>query len=328
MWLHPRLSVVLFAVVAGQMAVYGQHHDYSDTIVHRNQSVVVGSVKKVNFYRARKIFVNTENGLIPIKRKDIQRIQVQGETYTKKPIQGSDKHQTRGRLVRSMVADGEVQVYRNEKRFLFTKENEMFLANQLRFYVDDAPNFKALTTKPGFNADSLVRFIAAYNEFKRIAPESKSFSQLNKHAKPFFNPNLGLNFTGIIPFYSYIGAELGLSNTLTLSPRFSSVLNNIREDRLVLRIAPYAELALKYYWLDGFRKANRQTTFRYSGFYVSTTLMNPLQAEFAKALRYELGVKGVSYDRFFVEYNAGVINNIETGKTALWLTWGLGFILK
>lgn len=318
-------KIILIPLVVCLNQMYSQEQSGIDYIITISDDTIVGAIKDVNFYKVRTIMITAKGIPQKYKVKQLKELSANGVRYTTiRPA--SHSNQIGKYFTKPLVENGAVNAFQKRKIIYLTRNNFLFTKKQLKYFADDYPYTTTFLKKKN-NPDSLLQFIQAYNDFKVLNPNSQSFAEKNIHYKKIFNPQMALNFTGIVPGYGYLGAELGLNSVFTLTPRLSYALATINyETSSKVAIVPFAELGIKCYPLNDLRIKNKRSTFLYSGYNFSATYMKSLQKYIPNIIRAEFGFKEVSFSRFYLDYSIGTIYLIENDKLQLWAYTGLGYV--
>ncbi len=306
---------------------FAQQLSTNDYIVTISGDTIFGTVKKVNFYGADRIKITTQGGKKKYKLKQIKEVTAQGDRFTRMSYTSKKNIAETvyvGTLVKPILENGKIKIYQNKYSKFLISRHFIFKKRHLKYYANNFPETKAYLKQKN-NSDSLLPFINRYNVFSEQNPESKSYAEKNLHFKKLFNPQIAINFTGVKPSNGYLGVELGLSEMLTINMRLSSIL--VARDSLhnYLRLAPYAEIGAKTYFLNNNRIKREISTFGYSGWNFSFTYMHPLSPDYVRAMRLELGNKSVAFSKLYLDYYIGAVYIIENEQLGLWTSIGLGY---
>jgi hypothetical protein len=314
------LSFLLIFITYNAFCQDSKNTDYIITILN---DTLYGEIENKKIFNARKIKLNSDNKTQKYKTKQLKEIQVKEERYIRQTVTNKTENIYIGRFTKPIIETGNIKVYQYKQAIILRKKNHSFLKNQLKYYANDYSETSTYS-KQKKNSDSLAPFIRRYNSFKDENPNTKAFIEEKLHHKPFINPQVAINLAGIIPSHGYLGAELGLTSNLTLSPRLSLLLGR-KDKNDELEIFPFSEVVAKYYLFQKNRIKKDKSSFKYSGYNISGTYMHPFQWYITKAARAEVGFKGVLFNNIFFDYNIGTIYLIDRGKYSLWMTVGFGY---
>lgn len=306
----------------------GQQMFFTDYLIKLNNDTVYGKLKKINFYAANKIKIDSGGKTLSIPVNILKEITFEGERFVRlayKPKLNKSELNYTGKFVKPHVEDGVLKVYQVRKNKFLVRGNNVLGIKLLKYYADDFPETRRFL-KSKDKEDSLISFALRYNAFKEKNPGLLSFAEKNLHFKKLFNPQIAVNFTGLFPAYNYIGAEIGLSERMTISPRISCLFVSNSAFRN-LEIAPYSELVGKFYFLNNRRLKKELMTYNYSGWYGSVCYMHPLKEAYTRNLRFEIGEKSVTFSNLYIDTSIGAYHSIENNSFGLWAFVGLGYVL-
>jgi hypothetical protein len=322
------LSFVIVSCLLVGLRLDSQVRILTDYLVKLNRDTVYGKVRKTNFYTANKIILDSNGKTINFSVNTLKEIYFEGERYVRleyKPRFHKTEVNYAGKFVKPHVEHGVLKVYQTKKIKFLVRDNNVLGIKLLKYYADDFPETRRFL-KSKDKEDSLISFALRYNAFKEKNPGLLSFAEKNLHFKKLFNPQIAVNFTGLFPAYNYIGAEIGLSERMTISPRISCLFVSNSAFRN-LEIAPYSELIGKFYFLNNRRLKKELMTYYYSGWYGSVCYMHPLKEAYTRNLRFEIGEKTVTFSNLYIDTSIGAYHSIENNSFGLWAFVGLGYVL-
>ncbi len=326
------MKTISFSVIASflliSLKIDSQVMVFTDYIVKLGSDTVYGKLRKTNFYTANKIILDSSGKTINFPVNTLKEVYFEGERYVRlvyKPKFNKTELNYTGKFVKPHLEHGVLKVYQVRKNKFLVRGNNVLGIKLLKYYADDFPETKRFL-KSKNKEDSLISFVLRYNAFKAENPSLLTFAEKNLHFKKLFNPQIAINFAGLIPAYNYIGAEIGLSEHMTISPRISCLFSSNRAFRN-LEVAPYSELVGKFYFLNNRRLKKELMTYYYSGWYGSVSYMHPLKNSYTRNLRFEIGEKSVAFSNFYIDSSIGVYHSVENDSFGLWAFVGLGYVL-
>jgi hypothetical protein len=319
-------KLVLLTLLTFSKSIYSQEKKLEDYVITISNDTISGKFEKINVFKVKTLKLLTKDGVKKYNYKQLKEVRINGERYTRRKLlktkEESDTYA--GHFTKLLVENGEIKVIQISKFTFLIKGKTAFYRRQLKYYADDFSSTKEFL-KQKDNSDSTVAFIKKYNAFRELNPLSQCFSERNIHFKKFFNPQLAVNFVGVLPSYGYVGMELGFNKFITISPRISYLIGRASKTDNTLNIYPYAEIIAKVYPLSKRRIMKGRRTFLNSGYNFSMTYMRSLQQSIIQAVRTEIGFKSVEWSKVYFDYNVGTLYAIKNSEFNFWGTVGIGY---
>jgi hypothetical protein len=316
---------LVFFVITFTSLVYGQERVERDYVVTILDDTIFGEIEETNIYMAGNILIS-QNGEEPQKFnvRKLSSMQFEDQQYVRLCfISNSEKPNVRyqGNFLDPVIDSGSIRVYKKNQRLTLIKGQQLLNRNSLQYFADD---FDSLNIR-NIPKDSVLAFVKAYNDLKLQNPNSQSFAEKNLHRKKWFNPQIAVNVSATHFTYLYLGSELGLNKALTISPRLSALPMYKDDDQKTRAFTYFAEVAAKYYFANARRIKHEKSTFKYSGVYLATTYMLPLENGFTQNLKFEFGSKQVLFNNVYLDISIGTLYSIENGSFVLWHLLGFGY---
>jgi hypothetical protein len=248
-------KILPLILIFGSLNVFAQKDLKKGFVVLETNDTITGTLKDKNYYSVSRVKLYQDDNKLRYPKKVLSEIYVDSDKYVKSDI----GIWTQAFYKKEIVGNINLYTYKKSKKIggFDSDINSGRLIPAIKFYCDDYPDLT--DTIKYIDKENLDEFIAKYNDWKSVNPESKSYFEKNIHNKPLINFKISFLLPGA-------GFELGLSDKVSVSTMLKNEIGY--GNSIGWMINPFIDTQLRYYHNIDKRKAENKRTYKYSGNYI------------------------------------------------------------